>query len=69
MKRIIPDEKLNKICKMGQGHECCRYITVSSEGFECAKGTLLQKTLDFRASRNQMTARGNNCKGINAEEN
>jgi len=46
---------------MGQGHDCCRYITVGPHGFMCAKGTSLQATLDKRVG--SMTAKGDNCEG------
>ena len=26
-----------KVCKIGQGHECCRYLLAAPAGFECAK--------------------------------
>ena len=37
------------------------YITVGPDGFECAKGTTLQATLDQRVGI--MVAKGDNCDG------
>ena len=57
----MDDKILKDICKMGQGADCCRYITVGPDGFECAKGTTLQATLDQRVGI--MVAKGDNCDG------
>lgn len=27
------------ICKIGQGHDCCRYLLMGPKGFECGKVT------------------------------
>lgn len=28
---------IKDICKIGQGHECCRYLLMGPKGFECGK--------------------------------
>ena len=28
---------IQNVCKIGQGHECCRYLLMGPKGFECAK--------------------------------
>ena len=56
---------LKSICKIGQGKECCRYILIGKDGFECAKNTSLQKNLDDRVE--QMNAQGDNCKEVDNE--
>lgn len=38
---IISKDTLKNTCKIGQENSCCRYIIVSANGFECAKGTSL----------------------------
>ncbi len=51
---------LHKVCLVGQGADCCRYILGGSSGFKCAKGTFLATALDARID---MVAKGNNCNG------
>jgi hypothetical protein len=56
------DEYRASVCKLGRGHECCRYLTMGADGFKCAKRTSLRFTIDARAST--MNAQGDNCDGI-----
>jgi len=30
---------IKNVCKIGQGHDCCRYLLAGKDGFECAKMT------------------------------
>ena len=64
MNRLVPNEHMQKVCKIGQGKECCRYLTVSMVGFECEKGGELAAILDKRVAQNEMVAQGDNCEGI-----
>ena len=49
-------------CKIGQGADCCRYLVVGANGFECMKTTISGKAfMDKQVDR--MTAKGNNCEG------
>jgi hypothetical protein len=50
-------------CKIGQGHDCCRYLIMGSKGFECAKVTILKAHLDERVRQESIVARGDNCEG------
>jgi hypothetical protein len=59
---------INK-CKMGQGNDCCRYLTCSPDGFECEKHSLMSDYLDKRASENRMVAQADNCPGMIRDEN
>lgn len=27
------------VCKIGQGHKCCRYLTMDTQGWDCVKLT------------------------------
>jgi len=54
------------VCKLGQGHACCRYLTMAPEGWSCAKHTGLAALLDQRVQSKTMTARGDNCAGRGA---
>lgn len=33
----IEDSKIKDICKIGQGKDCCRYLVMGANGFECMK--------------------------------
>jgi hypothetical protein len=57
------DEYRNEVCKIGQGHDCCRFLTMGRD-FECAKHTSLRTLLDNRVAERSMTARGDNCEGV-----
>ena len=58
-------EHVGKVCRIGQGHECCRYLMMGTKGFECAKvaGIGVKALLDKRVAEETMTARGDNCDG------
>ncbi len=63
----FPDiEHVKTVCKMGQGHECCRYLTLHKEGWSCAKRSVLKKYFDLRVVMRDMTASGDNCIGKDA---
>lgn len=59
----IPDDHLEKVCKIGQSG-CCRYVALGPNGFECEKHGSLKKVLDDRVAEGQMRAVGDNCKGL-----
>ena len=61
---ITPKEHVKDVCKIGQGHKCCRYLACGAKGFECLKHTSMRQLLDARG--NSMTARADNCKGVYA---
>ena len=56
----IPKTYVDKICMLGCGAKCCRYLLFSTN-WECAKGTPSQAAVDARQER--MTSKGNNCPG------
>lgn len=60
---LVSSEQL-KLCRIGQGAACCRYLVCGGRGFECEKHGELRATLDQRAAAGQMVARGDNCEGI-----
>ena len=62
--RRSDQEWIRTVCKIGQGHECCRYLTCGPGGFDCAKHTELRAHLDFRVFCENITARGDNCPGL-----
>ena len=57
------DEWTKTVCKIGQGHDCCRFLTMSPEGWSCEKHSPLARILNQRAMRAQMIARSDNCRG------
>ena len=60
----LSDDQVKNLCKMGQGKKCCRYLVMSSEGFECAKKLEFKSVLDERVKQNTITAQGDNCEGL-----
>ena len=61
---IIQDTQIEEVCRQGQGHKCCKYLTFSARGggWKCAKGSELQKIIDEISSN--MIAKGDNCSGF-----
>lgn len=53
---------VTEVCKIGRGHDCCRYLVSGPTGFECAKLTPMRKHLNSRGD--SMTARADNCEGV-----
>ena len=58
-------EIVKDTCKIGQEHDCCRYLIIGGDGFECAKLTNMKLTLDSRGD--SMTARADNCDGLDTK--
>ena len=51
------------ICKLGQAEDCCRYLMVGGNGFECAKLTSLKADIDEKVKAGKFNAQGDNCDG------
>ena len=62
----ISKEELMKICKVGQGSDCCRYVGFDKFGSVCLKNTDLAKVIDRKV--NEMSAKSINCDGKKEEE-
>ncbi len=60
---FITNEVAETICKVGQGANCCRYLTMSSQGWSCEKKTSLRRLLDQRVEIGAINARADNCGG------
>lgn len=57
------DEYVRTVCKIGQRHDCCRYLAMGRNGWSCEKlNPELKAHLDSRGD--DMTARGDNCAGL-----
>lgn len=52
-----------EVCRMGQGHDCCRYLTMGPDGWSCQKHGQFTALLDSRALAREMVARADNCEG------
>lgn len=64
-----PDDAYAKqVCKLGQGHETCRYLTMTGGGYSCEKNGRMHDLLDYRAKTGRMGARGDNCEGKDSRE-
>ncbi len=61
--REIDRETLKTKCLIGQGAKTCRYIAIGSY-LECLKHTSAKGFLDKRVRQESITARGDNCEGI-----
>lgn len=64
----MDDKRLKKICKLGQGVKTCRYATVGNKGFECARGTNLERVIDRKVERGEFSAESINCDGYPEKE-
>jgi hypothetical protein len=63
---VIGIEHAKEICKVGAGGgKCCRYLTMGSGGFECARlDKEMEKLIDERADSGNMNAISRNCDGF-----
>jgi CTP-dependent riboflavin kinase len=66
--RKIPQDHLKEVCKIRKGEKACRYIMLGEKGFMCAKRTKIKDAIDIMCAKGQMTAKGNNCKGLGEEQ-
>lgn len=62
---MIPKHVLEKICKVGQGLDCCRYVGSGENGIECLKvDEKFKKIVDKRVKDGKFTAISDNCRGL-----
>jgi len=62
----IPKAHLNSVCQFKKGEKTCRYICLTSSGYFCVKKSKMKSMLDERVKKNQMSAKGDNCEGLNS---
>lgn len=63
MSRVVDRPRLNDICKMGKGAECCKYLLVDpDEGIICAKHD--KYFGPYLKDKRGMVAEGDNCEGL-----
>ena len=58
------DGWLKRVCRIGQGYDCCRYLLGGAKGFECGKHTEFKALLDEKVAKGEMVACSDNCGGI-----
>jgi hypothetical protein len=61
------NEHIRNTCKIGQRNDCCRYLAIGPDGFECLKSSDLKDHIDDRVERGDMVAQGDNCEGKSQE--
>ena len=55
----MTDEEAKEICRMGKGGECCAFLTMSTNGFECIKMSYpLNSSIHQRLEEGSMNAKG-----------
>jgi hypothetical protein len=65
----IPTDRLEAVCKMGGGAECCRFIVAGREGIGCAKHEPeLASQINWRVAFGAFVAVGDNCEGLRHDE-
>ena len=53
-----------KVCRPGHGAETCRFLTMSHDGWACARGNgELEEYIAKQMKRGLLTARAINCSG------
>lgn len=58
------NNNLIKVCKIGYGSACCKYLVVGHQGFECMKTDATNKaTIDKNWETVSHVAQGDNCEG------
>lgn len=59
----LTDKEIHEVCKIGQGEDCCIFMSAGSKGFMCEKFGFFGRTLLDRYSKGDMNAgRVGNCK-------
>src|SRR5262245_26451117 len=60
-----PPQHVLDVCKIGQGHETCRYVTMYKTGWKCGKvDPKVRALLDEPTRRARFIAQGDNCDGV-----
>lgn len=63
--REFPDNEWTQtVCRIGQGHDCCRYLTMGRNNWSCEKKSEMKQTIDLKVLLGQFTARADNCDGL-----
>jgi hypothetical protein len=58
-------DQVKNICRIGQGANCCKYLVIGQDGFECMKVNKDDKiVVDESWKRYEHVAQGDNCEGV-----
>lgn len=57
---VVDDDHARDVCKMGQGAECCKFLTMGTSGWSCEKLSSARMQLEYREG---MISKGDNCPG------
>lgn len=64
IKKTKMNSYVKEVCRIGQGKKCCRYLTPSKKGLECAKMNVREKAvIDRNFAIHENIAQGDNCTG------
>lgn len=56
---FLTDHEAKEICKVGQGEECCAFVAVGGDGFQCMRMSFpTSSTIIDRLKKGTMTAKG-----------
>lgn len=61
MPSTVSDLYVEKVCKIGQGAACCRFLVGGPKGFECGK--MYPELVAQIEARTDMMAKADNCPG------
>jgi len=56
MKKIVNEPRLT--CRLGQGEECCAFLVVGVDGFECIRMDPMNSIIFSRLEAGTMNAKG-----------
>jgi len=61
------NDHIKNVCKIGQGKECCRYLTMGPDGWNCERNNPgMKNAIDKRVESGSFTAQEINCDGKTA---
>lgn len=64
----ITADDIEKVCGLGSGEKCCRYLGMGPKGWQCLKHSSFREMIDARMAAGQMVAKGDNCEGFVGEK-
>ncbi|NKK88739.1 hypothetical protein GFL80_31825 [Rhizobium leguminosarum bv. viciae] len=66
---VIPADRIEAVCKIGQGAACCRFMVGGARGIECAKhDPELFEQINRRVAFGSFSAQGDNCEGLRHDD-
>ena len=64
---MVSQEHRDNVCLQGKGKECCSYLGMGPNGWQCLKLTSFRTLLDQRRAEGSIRAMGDNCDGIGSD--